>query len=103
VTAKAQPGNPRPRSFRLVEDRALINRMGVNNHGAQALAKQLARARRSEPGQHAVSGVHIGTSKVTAPAEDAADDRFSASPPPPCMTRTCKPWPGSPPRPGWPA
>ena len=78
VTAKAQPGNPRPRSFRLVGDRALINRMGFNNHGAQALAKRLARARRSERGQRAVIGVNIGKSKVTA-LEDAAEDyRFSA-------------------------
>ncbi|MDN5901263.1 MAG: quinone-dependent dihydroorotate dehydrogenase [Brachybacterium sp.] len=78
VTAKAQPGNPRPRSFRLVADRSLINRMGFNNHGAQALAKRLARARRSERGQRAVIGVNIGKSKVTA-LEDAAEDyRFSA-------------------------
>lgn len=78
VTAKAQPGNPRPRSFRLVEDRALINRMGFNNHGAQALAHRLARARRTERGQRAVIGVNIGKSKITA-LEDAAEDyRFSA-------------------------
>ena len=78
VTAKAQPGNPRPRSFRLVADRSLINRMGFNNHGAQALAKRLARARRTERGQRAVIGVNIGKSKVTA-LEDAAEDyRFSA-------------------------
>lgn len=78
VTATAQPGNPRPRSFRLVADRALINRMGFNNHGAAALAKRLARARRTERGQRAVIGVNIGKSKVTA-LEDAAEDyRFSA-------------------------
>src|SRR5690606_16673441 len=78
VTAKAQPGNPRPRSFRLVGDRSLINRMGFNNHGAQALAHRLAAARRSERGQRAVIGVNIGKSKVTA-LEDAAEDyRFSA-------------------------
>ena len=78
VTAKAQPGNPRPRSFRLIDDRALINRMGFNNHGAQALARRLARARRTERGQRAVIGVNIGKSKVTA-LEDAAEDyRFSA-------------------------
>ena len=78
VTAKAQPDNPRPRSFRLVEDRALINRMGFNNHGAQALARRLARARRTERGQRAVIGVNIGKSKITA-LEDAAEDyRFSA-------------------------
>jgi dihydroorotate dehydrogenase len=78
VTARPQPGNPRPRSFRLIPDRALINRMGFNNHGAQALARSLARARRSERGQRAVIGVNIGKSKVTA-LEDAAEDyRFSA-------------------------
>ncbi|QNN81609.1 quinone-dependent dihydroorotate dehydrogenase [Brachybacterium sp. Z12] len=78
VTAKAQPGNPRPRSFRLVEDRALINRMGFNNHGAQALARRLAKARRTESGQRALIGVNIGKSKITA-LEDAAEDyRFSA-------------------------
>ncbi|GAA1487706.1 quinone-dependent dihydroorotate dehydrogenase [Brachybacterium sacelli] len=78
VTAKAQPGNPRPRSFRLITDRSLINRMGFNNHGARALAKSLARARRTERGQRAAIGVNIGKSKVTA-LEDAAEDyRFSA-------------------------
>lgn len=78
VTAKAQPGNPRPRSFRLVGDRSLINRMGFNNHGAQALAHRLAAARRTERGQRAVIGVNIGKSKITA-LEDAAEDyRFSA-------------------------
>ncbi|MFC7458025.1 quinone-dependent dihydroorotate dehydrogenase [Brachybacterium sp. GCM10030267] len=78
VTAKPQPGNPRPRSFRLIPDRALINRMGFNNHGAEALARHLAAARRTERGQRAVIGVNIGKSKVT-PLEDAAEDyRFSA-------------------------
>lgn len=43
VTAQAQPGNPQPRLFRLPEDRALLNRMGFNNHGAGALAVQLTR------------------------------------------------------------
>lgn len=78
VTAHAQPGNPRPRVFRLLADRALINRMGFNNHGARALAKNLAVARRTERGQRAVIGVNIGKSKST-PLEDAAEDyRFSA-------------------------
>ena len=78
VTAKPQPGNPRPRSFRLIEDRALINRMGFNNPGAAAVARNLARARATERGQRAVIGVNIGKSKVTA-LEDAAEDyRFSA-------------------------
>src|SRR5690625_7405151 len=50
VTAHPQPGNPRPRAFRLLSDRALVNRMGFNNHGTRALAKNLARARRTERG-----------------------------------------------------
>uniref|UniRef100_UPI004049B179 hypothetical protein n=1 Tax=Brachybacterium sp. GPGPB12 TaxID=3023517 RepID=UPI004049B179 len=59
-------------------DRSLINRMGFNNHGAQALAHRLAAARRTERGQRAVIGVNIGKSKITA-LEDAAEDyRFSA-------------------------
>ncbi|MFC0674261.1 quinone-dependent dihydroorotate dehydrogenase [Brachybacterium hainanense] len=78
VTAKAQPGNPKPRSFRLIEDRALINRMGFNNPGAAAVAKHLARARATERGQRAVIGVNIGKSKVTALADAAEDYRFSA-------------------------
>ena len=43
VTARAQPGNPRPRMFRLTADRALVNRMGFNNAGAAAAAARLAR------------------------------------------------------------
>ena len=78
VTAHPQPGNPRPRAFRLLSDRALVNRMGFNNHGTRALAKNLARARRTERGQRAVIGVNIGKSKST-PLDDAAEDyRFSA-------------------------
>lgn len=78
VTARAQPGNPRPRSFRLVADRALVNRMGFNNEGAAALARSLAAARRTGRGQRAVIGVNIGKSKATA-LEDAADDYRSSA------------------------
>ena len=54
VTAHAQPGNPAPRLFRLPADRALLNRMGFNNHGAAELAYRLATppARRADRGQH---------------------------------------------------
>jgi len=45
VTARAQPGNPRPRMFRLTADRALVNRMGFNNLGAAAAADRLRQAR----------------------------------------------------------
>ncbi len=66
VTAQAQPGNPPPRLFRLPDDRALLNRMGFNNHGADALAARLAAHRPDVP-----IGVNIGKTKTAAP-EDAA-------------------------------
>jgi dihydroorotate dehydrogenase len=78
VTAQPQPGNPRPRSFRLLADRALINRMGFNNHGAAAAAKRLAKVRSTERGQRATIGVNIGKTKVT-PLEDAAEDYRSSA------------------------
>lgn len=70
ITAKPQPGNPQPRLFRLVSDRALINRMGFNNQGAAAAAAQLARIGR-RPGL--VLGINIGKTKLVKP-EHAADD-----------------------------
>lgn len=78
VTARPQGGNPAPRLFRLLADRALINRMGFNNDGAVAVARRLARVRSTERGQRAVIGVNIGKTKTT-PLDGAADDyRFSA-------------------------
>jgi dihydroorotate dehydrogenase len=68
VTALAQPGNPQPRLFRLPADGALLNRMGFNNPGADAVAARLARSR-IEP----VLGINIGKSKAT-PLEDATSD-----------------------------
>jgi dihydroorotate dehydrogenase len=68
VTAHPQPGNPAPRLFRLPADRALLNRMGFNNHGAGQLAVRLARQRPEVP-----IGVNIGKTKAT-PAADAVDD-----------------------------
>jgi len=73
VTASAQPGNPAPRLFRLSADRALLNRMGFNNHGAGQLALRLARHRADVP-----IGVNIGKSKVTPPEEAAQDYAASA-------------------------
>src|SRR5215207_6348961 len=71
ITAIAQPGNPRPRLFRLVSDRALVNRMGFNNGGADAAAGRLSRlARRT---RRPVLGVNIGKSRVT-PVERAVAD-----------------------------
>jgi dihydroorotate dehydrogenase len=73
VTAHAQSGNPRPRLFRLPEDRALLNRMGFNNHGAAELAPRLG------PRHHDVPiGVNIGKTKLTPPERAADDYRASA-------------------------
>ncbi|MFD1513047.1 quinone-dependent dihydroorotate dehydrogenase [Halomarina rubra] len=72
VTAEGQVGNPRPRLFRLPEDRALVNRMGFNNAGADVVGPRLADTDASVP-----LGVNIGKSKVT-PLDDApADYRYS--------------------------
>jgi dihydroorotate dehydrogenase len=68
VTAHAQPGNPAPRMFRLTADRALVNRMGFNNHGAGAAADRLRRRRSRIP-----VAVNIGKTKVVA-AQDAPAD-----------------------------
>jgi dihydroorotate dehydrogenase len=82
ITGQAQPGNPKPRLFRLIKDRAVVNRMGFNNDGAAAVAPRLADARASlerKYGAHRpVIGVNIGKTKVV-PLEEAADDyRVSA-------------------------
>jgi dihydroorotate dehydrogenase len=74
VTARAQPGNPRPRMFRLPADRALVNRMGFNNDGAAAAA---ARLRRRRPGGPVV-GVNIGKTRAVPDQEAAADYAASA-------------------------
>lgn len=68
LTAQAQPGNPQPRLFRLVDDRALVNRMGFNNGGAAAAADRIAAAR--EAVSRPVIGVNIGKSRVVD-ADDA--------------------------------
>ena len=75
VTARAQPGNPRPRMFRLTADRALVNRMGFNNLGAAAAADRLRRSRR--PGGPVV-GVNIGKTRAVPESEAAADYAASA-------------------------
>ena len=72
VTPLPQAGNPRPRLFRLSRDRALINRMGFNNAGAKAVARQLAAARRRLPADFVV-GVNIGRNASTAPGDTIRD------------------------------
>ena len=76
VTAIPQEGNPRPRLFRLVDDRAVINRMGFNNGGAAAAAERVARERRRSP--RAIIGANIGKSRVVAVEDAVADYRESA-------------------------
>src|SRR5262249_34787529 len=73
VTAKAQPGNPKPRIFRLPAQQALINRLGFNNDGADAIAHRLAALRESGRWPAVPVGINIGKSRAT-PIERATDD-----------------------------
>ena len=73
VTAKAQLGNPKPRIFRLTEQQALINRLGFNNDGADAIAQRLQAVRESGRWPAVPVGINIGKSRVT-PLEQATDD-----------------------------
>ena len=75
ITARPQPGNPKPRLFRLPEDKALVNRMGFNNCGADAVAARLtALPREGRP----LLGLNIGKSKAATPDEAIDDYRHSA-------------------------
>ena len=82
VTAQAQPGNAKPRLFRLVEDRAVVNRMGFNNDGAAAVAPRLAKARKALAGTFGVPrpviGVNIGKTKKVDLADAVQDYLASA-------------------------
>ncbi len=69
VTPKGQAGNPQPRLFRLPKDQALINRMGFNNEGMDALVERLKKKRP----KHVIIGGNIGKNKIT-PNENATDD-----------------------------
>ncbi|MDH3262495.1 MAG: dihydroorotate dehydrogenase (quinone), partial [Paracoccaceae bacterium] len=70
ATPRPQPGNPRPRLFRLAEDRAAINRFGFNNDGAEAIARRLAARPRPASGGIPV-GLNLGANKASA--DRAAD------------------------------
>ncbi|GAB3606655.1 quinone-dependent dihydroorotate dehydrogenase [Conyzicola nivalis] len=76
ITARPQPGNPRPRLFRLVADSAVINRMGFNNYGAAAARDRLAKeaSRSSRP----IIGVNIGKSRVVE-VDDAVSDYLEST------------------------
>jgi dihydroorotate dehydrogenase len=73
VTARPQPGNPKPRLFRLMADRAIVNRMGFNNAGAVAAAGRLRRKRRG-----VIVGVNIGKTRAV-PDEDAVADYVASA------------------------
>jgi dihydroorotate dehydrogenase len=73
VTAKPQPGNPKPRIFRYPEHEALINRLGFNNDGADIVAERLRALRESARRPAIPVGINLGKSKVT-PLEEAVDD-----------------------------
>lgn len=77
ITAKAQPGNPKPRIFRLPEQRALINRLGFNNDGADAIARRLDKLKRSGHWPAVPVGINIGKSMSTPIADAAADYLYS--------------------------
>jgi dihydroorotate dehydrogenase len=73
VTWHVQPGNPQPRLFRAVAEEAIVNRMGFNNPGAEALAQKLAEWRRRGRWPNHPVGINLGKSKIT-PLEKAAED-----------------------------
>jgi len=73
VTAQAQPGNPRPRVFRYPKERALINRLGFNNDGAEVIANRLAHLRERGGWPGIPVGINIGKSRLT-PIERAVED-----------------------------
>jgi dihydroorotate dehydrogenase len=72
ITPKGQPGNPKPRLFRLKKDNALINRMGFNNEGTEATIKRL----KNRP-KNLIVGGNIGKNKVT-PNEEAVSDYLNS-------------------------
>src|SRR5438132_8472249 len=73
VTAKAQPGNPRPRIFRYPEQQALINRLGFNNDGADAVAERLRKLQEEGQWPRIPVGINIGKSRATS-MERAGED-----------------------------
>src|SRR5207302_4401293 len=73
VTAKAQPGNSKPRIFRFPKQNALINRLGFNNEGADAIARRLRKLRRSSRWPEVPVGINIGKSMST-PLTEATED-----------------------------
>src|SRR5437588_3102166 len=77
VTAKAQPGNPKPRIFRFPEQSALINRLGFNNDGAEIIARRLSKLQRSRRWPEVPIGINIGKSMSTPLTEATQDYLYS--------------------------
>jgi len=76
ITAHGQPGNPKPRVFRYPKEEAVINRMGFNNAGADAIAAHLAKL--PKPGQHRIPvGINLGKTKLT-PLDQAVEDYLAS-------------------------
>ena len=73
ITAREQPGNPRPRIFRIPELEALINRLGFNNEGAEKIAARLENLRAASRWPKIPVGINIGKSKIVA-LKDAVSD-----------------------------
>jgi dihydroorotate dehydrogenase len=73
ATWLAQPGNPQPRVFRAISEDAIVNRMGFNNRGAEAIAEKLAEWKRLNRWPKHPVGMNLGKSKIT-PLEKAAED-----------------------------
>ena len=73
ITAQAQPGNPKPRLYRLPEDDALINRLGFNNEGALAIAAKLERMRARDGLPKIPLGMNIGRTKIVETKDAVAD------------------------------
>jgi len=73
VTAQAQPGNPKPRLYRLPEDHALINRLGFNNEGAEAIGRKLERLRARGAMPEVPLGINIGRTKIVETKDAVAD------------------------------
>ena len=73
ITARGQPGNPKPRIFRYPEQEALINRLGFNNDGADAVAARLQQLRQSGKWPQIPVGINLGKSKITPLVESTRD------------------------------
>jgi dihydroorotate dehydrogenase len=77
VTAHAQPGNPKPRLYRLPKDQALINRLGFNNEGAEAIGRKLAGMKARQQLPEVPLGINIGRSKIVDNKDATEDYLFS--------------------------